>query len=1070
MKRGITSLSSLGPALLLGCILAVAQAQAQTPSTSSNLVAQPIPDRTVSYGVADAGTVKSMLWGVDTAWPHEYNLRRAVAFMGIDNVGLARLSFQPTVPLVNGDLQQQQIDDLNYRLSLLSFTSPNTQVTINCDHPSVDSWYLGNAARWAQLMDVTTRRVQAAGRTVVSIAPFNEPDYGWGQYTGTAQNGQTDFFNICGELRNNTRFNGIRISGGNTLSNDAALPWYNALKLRLDEGNTHQLAGSFDNYATFYQTVRADGKYATGDELHNVGEAMVGAEYGMQAGIWWAAAELARGEFAKASFGRRLAYAEHRPNWMAASVYRSPAGKVQLFSGGSERQAVTTTFCYLSKDRDVYYDGVGPQREFTLVMPGGTSYNTGQTNAERVVNVTWGEDIQPVIGGRYKLVNRSTGQVLQVAGGSTADGAGIQQGTYAGATSQQFDVTPVDARVGGDFSYFSVTAVHSGKALDDDNFTLSDGGRMQQWQNAVGVNQQRYLDYAEDGWFRIRSRHSTKCLDLAANGVDVVQQEKSLSSQSQQWRFLPLSAPVEFTAPSAPTNLTATASPESVRLSWTASPDADVAGYTIYRAESASGPFNTIARNVQGTSFVDNTATISEQYFYKLRAVDQSLNRSAYSSQVAATTAGTPDLMAQLRFDGTVLDNSPNGNHCAVYGGTSYVAGKVGSNALTLNGTTNFVQLPATLANQQDITVSTWVYYNGGGNWQRIFDFGNSQAENLFLTASNAAGNLQCSIVNGSAAQDVVGPKLPTGVWSHVAVTIGAAGIRLYLNGQQVAQSTNSAIRPLAFKPVQNYIGRSQYPDPLLNARIDEFRVYNYALAPVEVATLAGPTNYYQVRNRTTGLYLDGMSRTTNGDNCGQYANTAHVNSFWALREVGSGYYQLQNQGTSFYLDGVGRTTNGATVAQYAATTNPNSHWAVEQYDGDFYRIRNRTTGLYLDGMGRTTNGADVAQYANTTNTNAQWSFGTPVAARTALATQTSAEAKAVQLYPNPVSEVLHISMPQGSAAAKARILNVTGQVLRTVALTGPETKLPVANLSAGLYFVEVTTPTETTRLRFVKP
>ena len=865
MRRHLPPLQRAALALPFLCALAATRLSAQTPSASSTLVAQPIPDRTVPYGVADAGTVKSMLWGVDTAWPHEYNLRRAVAFMGINNVSLARLSFQPTVPLVNGDLQQQQIADLNYRLSLLSFTSPNTQVTLNCDHPSVDSWYLGNAARWAQLMDVTTRRVQAAGRTVVSIAPFNEPDYGWGQYTGSAQNGQTDFFNICGELRNNARFNAIRISGGNTLSNDAALPWYNALKTRLDEGNTHQLAGSFNNYATFYQTVRADGKYATGDELHNVGEAMVGAEYGMQAGIWWAAAELARGEFARASFGRRLAYTEHRPNWMAASVYRSPAGKVQLFSGGSERQAVTTTFCYLSKDRDVYYDGVGPQREFTLVMPGGTGYNNGQTNAERVVNVTWGEDIQPVIGGRYKLVNRSTGQVLQVAGSSTADGAGMQQGAYAGATSQQFDVTPVDARVGGDFSYFSVLAVHSGKALDDDNFTLDDGGRMQQWQNAVGVNQQRYLDYAEDGWFRIRSRHSTKCLDLSANGIDVVQQEKNLSSQSQQWRLLPLSAPIEFTAPSAPTSLVATANPESVRLSWTASPDADVAGYTIYRAESASGPFNTIARNVQGTSFVDNTATISGTYYYKLRAVDNSLNRSAYSSQVAATTTGAKDLVELLQFDGNKLDNSINLNHCATYGGATFGAGKTGTGALALNGTDAFVQLPATVANQDEITVATWVYWNGGNAWQRIFDFGNSATENMFLTSNSWSGNLQFSIVNGSAAQDVYGPVLPKNAWSHVALTIGATGIRMYLNGALVAQSNNAALRPLAFKPVQNYIGRSQYPDALFNGRVDDFRVYNYALTAAEIAALssnitvttwtgASSTDWYTAGNWTAGV------------------------------------------------------------------------------------------------------------------------------------------------------------------------------------------------------------------------
>ena len=833
-----------GPTLSLVCIFSVYQVQAQTTSASSSLAAQPLSDRTVPYSVTDPGTSKLALWGLDTAWPNENNMRRGISFMGASQVDVVRASFQPTLPLVNGNLQQQQIDDLNYRLYLVGLTGPNTKVTLNCDHPSVDSWYLGNAPRWAQLMDVTTRRVQAAGRTVVSIAPFNEPDYGWGQYTGSASNGQSDFFNICGELRSNPLFSNIRISGGNTLSADAALPWYNFLKTRLNEGNTHQLAGSFNSFADFYQAVRANGQYATGDELHNVMEAMVGVEYGMQTGIWWGTAELARGEFVKANHGQRLAYAEHRPNWTAASVYRNPDGKIQAFGGTSERQAVATTYRFLSRERDVYYDGVGPQREYTLAMPGGNGYNNGQTNAERVLNVTWGEDIQPAIAaGQYLLVNRATGKVMQVDGGSLNNGANLQQATYAGATYQQFNVAPVSTRVGGDFSYFSITAVHSGKAIDDYNFSLDNGGRIAQWDNVVGVNQQRYLDYAEDGWFRIRSRHSSKCLDLATNGVDVVQQEKTAGSLSQQWRLLPVGTAIEFVAPSAPSGLAAAARPESVRLTWTASPEADVAGYNVLRADAAAGPYNTIARKVTGTSFVDNTATTAGQYFYKVSAVDNSLNRSGYSNQAAATTTGTADLVAQLRFDGSTLDSSPNLNHSAAFTtGTSYVAGRTGTNALALNGTTGFVQLPATVANHQEITIATWVYWNGGGNWQRIFDFGNDESQYMFLSPKSGSNTLRFAIKNGGAEQLIEAPVLPTGVWSHVAVTLGTNGVRLYVNGQQVAQSTTVTLRPTDFKPVANYLGRSQYADPLLNGRLDDFNVYNYALSATEIANLAATT------------------------------------------------------------------------------------------------------------------------------------------------------------------------------------------------------------------------------------
>ena len=48
------------------------------------------------------------------------------------------------------------------------------------------------------------------------------------------------------------------------------MKWYEHNKEFLDEGNTHQLAGSFDTYAEFFTKVREDGRHATADELHNV--------------------------------------------------------------------------------------------------------------------------------------------------------------------------------------------------------------------------------------------------------------------------------------------------------------------------------------------------------------------------------------------------------------------------------------------------------------------------------------------------------------------------------------------------------------------------------------------------------------------------------------------------------------------------------------------------------------------------------------------------------------------------------------------------------------------------------
>ena len=830
---------------------------AETPASSGAnfFSAHPVPDRTVFYNVADSGVPTPIIWGLDTAWPSQDNMRRGIAFMGAERISIVRASFQPTHPLVNGDLQSEQISWLNTRLNLVNLVGPHATVMLNCDHPSVHSWYAGNAANWAALMDVTTRRVQERGRRVVSIAPFNEPDY-----TAVGQGTMQDFFNIAGELRKNPRFDTIRISGGNTLNTDQALPWYNYLRSRLDEGNTHQLAGSFNNYAQFFQTVRANGHHATNDELHNVMEAIVGVEYGMQTGIWWGTAEYARGEFVKASFGRRLGYAEHRPNWTVAAVYRHPDGKIQAFGGASERQATNTTYRFVSREKDVYYDGHGPQREYTLPMPGGTGYHVNQPNAERVVNITWGDDIQPVINGRYALVNRNSGMVMQVSGGSANPGANVNQGTYTNAPSQQWNVTPVDSRIGGDFSYFTITAVHSGMSLDVYNWSLNNNANIIAWNDAKGHNQQWYLEYVGDGWFYIRSRHSAKCLEVqnnsTANNANV-QQRDPVGVHGQLWRFIPIDAVVEFDAPAAPANLTASGNAASVLLEWSASTEPDVAGYHIFRADSAGGPYNTIARNVTTLAYVDNTALAGKEYFYVIRAVDKSLNRSENSAEVSATATGARDITTLLSFEDNLLDSSTHLNHAAAVGNVTYVAGKIDSKAMNLTTTNPFIQLPSYVANHEEITIATWINWRGGSMWQRVFDFGNGDDSYMFLTPRAGNGRVRFAIKNGGDEQQLNGTAmLGVARWIHVAVTLGKDKAVLYLDGVAVDESENITISPNDFKPILNYIGRSQFSDPMLGASIDDFRIYNYALSNTEVGILAGILSSTDEKTGNKGLTI----------------------------------------------------------------------------------------------------------------------------------------------------------------------------------------------------------------------
>jgi len=813
--------------MLLLLLYFVIKIDGQIISANYNLKIQPMADRTIIFNTFDTGVYKPIVWGLDLAWLSEGNIRRGINYVGREKINIVRSSFTPTDSLVNGDLKQAELTILNTRINIIkNWLGTNIKVALNCDHPSVHKWYVGHPERWAQLIDVTTRRHQEAGFTVISVAPFNEPDYGWGQGT------LSDFYNIAVELRKNPRFDNIRISGGNTLNTDQALYWYNSLKTVINEGNTHQLAGSFDNYASFYQNVRLNGHHATNDELHNINDAIVGVEYGMQTGIWWGTVEYARAELMKASYGKRLGYAEHRENWTSAAVYRNPEGIIQAFGGTSERQAITTTYRFVCKDLNVYWDGIGPQREFVLTLPGGIGYQNGQTNAERVVNITWGEDIQPIIDGEYIIVNRASKKVIEIENGNPSAGANVVQNDYKGYKYQQWIVKPVDSRIGGDFSYFSINSLYSSKSLDVLNWSLDDGGNIIVWDDTKGTNQQWFLEYAEDGWFYIRSRFSAKCIEVTnssnLSGANIQQAQKN-GNYNQQWRFIPVNVKVEFNAPESPKNLTATPYAESIILNWQPSSSSDLLGYIILRADS-NNKYNTIARNIKTTSFVDNSVTILGTYKYKVIAIDSSLNKSLPSNEVIVSTIDKKDLVVHLKFDGNTLDNSINLNHSVSSEGISYDIGRNGNGCISLNGKDGYIQLPYTVVNQKEITIMTWIYWKGGAAWQRIFDFGNGEKEYLYLTP-----RIRFAIKNNGIEQKLDAPTLPINEWHHIAITLNDTSTCIYLDGNIVAKTNSINIVPLDIKPVLNYIGKGQTSVPLFNGLLDDFRIYNYSMNSTEI-------------------------------------------------------------------------------------------------------------------------------------------------------------------------------------------------------------------------------------------
>ncbi|MET7620653.1 RICIN domain-containing protein [Streptomyces sp. NPDC005408] len=134
----------------------------------------------------------------------------------------------------------------------------------------------------------------------------------------------------------------------------------------------------------------------------------------------------------------------------------------------------------------------------------------------------------------YKIVNRSSGKVLAVAGGSTAEGASIVQQTDTGAASQRW-------RTVQSGSYVQIVNVGSGRALDVPGFSTSQGTQLAQWTANSGANQQWTLGTVTGGYNTLVNRHSGYLADVtggsSADDAAVIQWPSN-GGTNQQWQFV----------------------------------------------------------------------------------------------------------------------------------------------------------------------------------------------------------------------------------------------------------------------------------------------------------------------------------------------------------------------------------------------------------------------------------------------------------------------------------------------------------------------------------------------------
>jgi autotransporter-associated beta strand protein len=340
-------------------------------------------------------------------------------------------------------------------------------------------------------------------------------------------------------------------------------------------------------------------------------------------------------------------------------------------------------------------------------------------------------------------------------------------------------------------------------------------------------------------------------------------------------------------------------------------------------------------------------------------------------SKVAYTQIWPPGSgrgIAQFHFETNTLDSSGYGNNGFAVGDPNYVNGQVGQ-AVALDGTNSYIQLSPNVAQSNAFTFAAWVYWNGGANWQRFFDFGNDTSHYLYLSPSSGSGTLRFAIKNGGTELTLDTTAPPVGQWQHIAFTLGGNTAKIYTNGVLAASSAATIVyNPSSIKPAQNYLGKSQTAaDPLFNGSLDEVEIADYAFTAAQVAALFtniapqfASNMITSVSSTQTLAYSSSIAGTATDANPGDTLTYTKLSGpAWlnvAADGTLSGTPTPSDSGTNFF---VVQVTDAAGASAFAGLTintialNANGVWNADA-NGLWSDTNNWSSGAVGNGAGFT--------------------------------------------------------------------------------------------------------------------
>ena len=218
------------------------------------------------------------------------------------------------------------------------------------------------------------------------------------------------------------------------------------------------------------------------------------------------------------------------------------------------------------------------------------------------------------------------------------------------------------------------------------------------------------------------------------------------------------------------------------------------------------------------------------------------------SDQLTITTSLSADLVAHYDYEADATDQSWGTAQDGTLAGDAAISSDgTRGNVLQLDGTGDFVDLSAHAASFDSLsegTLATWFQATPGSGWAALFSFTDmADVDSGLILAIDASGNLVFQVhENGVALTDFLSADtVDDGQWHHVAVSVSAAGTRIYLDGVEIGTLGSTAFLDDVLSINSVLLGRSQNsggPTGDYQGLLDETRVYSRSLSYDEVVSL----------------------------------------------------------------------------------------------------------------------------------------------------------------------------------------------------------------------------------------